>query len=169
VIPGGETGDMCIYDSRAYEKLVGSFMVQRTWSNAAAQAGLDPCVPNVAGPYVNAAPDVDEVVTLDRSATAHFRTTGVSVPTGQSRTIAVRLFSTAPTSDWTVEAHDLGFESGGPMTLTFKWDKPSGHNGDVLHLTITRTADGSIGGTELMLVSNVSSTVQTVWFAFVAN
>jgi hypothetical protein len=169
VVPGGETGDMCIYDSRAYEKLVGTFMVQRTWSNASAQAGLDPCVPGVAGPYINAAPDLDDAVTLDRSATAHFRTTGVTVPTGMSKTIAVRLFSTAPANDWTVEAHDVGYESGGPATLSFKWDKSSGHNGDVLHLTITRTADGSIGGTELMLVSNVSATEQTVWFGFVAN
>ena len=169
VVPGGEIGDMCIYDSRAYAKLVGSFMVQRTWSNAAAQANLDPCVPNLPGTYADAAPDLEDVVILARSANEHFRTTGVSVPQGTSKTIAVRLFSTAPTGDWKVEAHDVGHDNGGAATLSFQWDKDTGHNGDVLHLTITRTAAGPIGGTELMLQSDVSSTQQSVWFGFVAN
>ncbi len=65
-----EVGDMCnVSESpdRLYRRLVGDFVVQRTWSNRAALAKQDPCVPAITEAYFNAAPDFHESVKLFRS------------------------------------------------------------------------------------------------------
>ena len=57
---GGNSGSF-----NAYIRGVGDFMVQRTWSNAAAKAGHDPCVPAPATPYIAAEPMFTESVPFD--------------------------------------------------------------------------------------------------------
>lgn len=157
--PGAEIADMCALEPQSFEKLVGSFYVQRPWSNASALAGHDPCVPVLSQPYFNAAPVLTNDVNI--AFDMHYvATKGVQVPIGMSRTVPVQLFSDAPTADWMVQAIDTTTPPG----LTFSWDRQTGNNGDTLHLTITRTAMSS---SEIIFESTSGSTIN-LWFAFVS-
>jgi hypothetical protein len=64
---GGEVADLCTNGIDASFIPPGStYMVQRTWSNAAAMAGTAPCVPVPAGdPYFNSYPTLPDTVTLN--------------------------------------------------------------------------------------------------------
>lgn len=142
--PLSELADVCLYDGDP--AFFGQYAVQRAWSNRAAAAGLDPCVPAGRNGYYAAAPD-----TLDQVPFEGGTVLGVSVPVGTSRTLDIRLFSTSPVPDWTV------FAGEGPMSapgtsLTFAWNEQIGNNGDVLKLTVSRVADGPIGGASVFLL-----------------
>src|SRR5262249_39079864 len=81
----------------------------------------------------------------------HTTSKGVSIPVGQSKTITVRLFSHAPTSNWSVSA--LDFSSAG-NNLQFTWDAQTGNNGTVLHLTIkVLQKDTDFNGEPFLIVS----------------
>jgi hypothetical protein len=177
----GEVGDMCILESYDHQvgRLVGGFWAQRTWSNNAANAGLDPCVPAIPNEvYFGATPDFAVTVPLIGEANTSagglrdYMTPGISVPVGESVTIPVQLFSTAPMANWLVFAFEDRFGHRGPSTLKFGWSRQSGHNGDVLELTLTRTADGPLAGSAFVIVSeaaNAGASATTlnssVWFA----
>jgi hypothetical protein len=179
----GEIGDMCVYaesPERVDQRLVGKFLVQRMWSNAAAEANRDPCVPSIAEPYFVAIPDLRDQVWLGASSGGTF-TTGLQVSLGEFKTVDVHLSSTGPMADWIVYAAevpgpmpDSGVTSSAP-TLAFWWDKQTGHNGDVLKLTINRLADGPMGGTTVGIYSFPNwaeadaGTNWNAWYAFVAN
>ena len=47
ITPGGGIADLCAFEPQSFQRLVGTFMVQRIWSNAAAAAGQDPCTPGL--------------------------------------------------------------------------------------------------------------------------
>jgi hypothetical protein len=167
--PGAETGDFCEYLDNAYRPLVGSFIVQRTWSNAAAKAGHDPCVPST-GPYIAAAPVLTEDVAMTDGPVGPQMTKGVKVPIGTPKTIEVDLFSDVPTSDWTVTAIDLASAfDGTAKELMFTWDKQKGNNGDKLHLTITRVRAGSFGGSEFLITAKNATEDVSQWWAYAAN
>ncbi len=145
---GGEIGDMCEHraDARARPDDL-EYEIQRSWSNRAAAAMADPCVPAIDGrAYFNAAPSLPDTVTildLDRVRVVSAR--GVTLPEGGSRTIDVRLFSTAPTrGPWRVAARETPVPGAAPA-LRFSWDRASGVNGDVLHLTISARDDATDG------------------------
>jgi hypothetical protein len=166
--PGGELGDMCEYVRSAEQRDVGSFLVQRTWSNASAAAGHDPCVPALDAPFMGATPVLDEDLPLDLGDGA-VTTKGVQIATGTSKTIEVDLWSDAPAVDWTVKAYDLAsYFSGQPEELQFAWDKDGGNNGDKLMLTITRARDGD-GGSEFVISAHTPDTTVSLWWGFVAN
>ena len=158
-VPGAEIADMCDLEPQSFQRLVGPYMVQRTWSNASALAGHDPCVPVLPGPYFNAAPvlTAKQNITFQGEVTT---TNGIPIALGETKTIDVRLFSDAPTSDWSVDALD----TTNPPGLTFAWDKQTGNDGDTLHLSITRTA---AAGSEIVLESRSGATTN-LWFGFVA-
>jgi hypothetical protein len=139
--------------------------VQRTWSNAAARAGHDPCQPELPGEvYFNAAPvlpDMGQISVQGQSVTVR----SVKIPVGGSMTIPVQLFSEGPTGPWTVTASDL---SKGNLSLSL--DKTTGQNGDVLHLTIKVLGAGQ-GNMEPFIVKSVQSTQPQHgdWFGVVTN
>ncbi len=145
---GGEVGDMCEQRSDAsFRPDDLEFDVQRSWSNRAAAATLDPCVPAPAGAvYFNAVPSLPETLTLygrDRQRTVSAR--GVIVPAGGSRVVDVRLFSTRPTTgSMRVSAREVTLPGQIPA-FRFAWDHSTGLNGDVLHLTLTATQDAPEG------------------------
>jgi len=168
LMPLGEIGDMCAYEPQSYQRLVGAYMVQRPWSNASALAGHDPCVPVLGDPYFNAAPVLNDSITIDYYG-QNVTTKGVQVPLGKSKTIDVQLFSDGPTQDWTVQAVDETYGTNQPAQLTFSWDSQSGNNGDVKHLTITRVANGTHAGTEMLLYAQRGLTTANMWFGFVGN
>lgn len=158
LVTDGEVADMCEFNDDANVVPPGSsYMIQRSWSNAAAARGDDPCVPSVTTtPYLNTFPALSSITAS--GIAAGFVTQGLSVRIGQTRTIALTLSSAAPTDKtWTVKAYDydldvLGQSSAG---LSLSLDKTSGRNGDVIHLTLVpRKADAQIGGEAFLLVSD---------------
>ena len=166
--PGAELGDMCEAAPAAYQPLVGSYMVQRTWSNVSAAAGHDPCVPVLDQPYVGAEPELADLTITTHNGTM-IQTQGVTVETGTPVTIPVDLFSDAPTRlDFSVQAMDANQLFGGASAFSFAWDNTYGHNGDKRMLTITRTAAGTGRGGELAIVVRVNNYVTSLWFAYVA-
>jgi hypothetical protein len=171
LVPLSEVGDMCTYEPQSNQRLVGNFMVQRTWSNASAKAGHDPCVPLLTDPYFNSVPVLDENVTINFGGQGgQGQTKGVKIPVGTSKTIEVDLFSDAPTTDWTVQAIDMqSYFYGGSPDLTFTWDQQSGNNGDKLHLTITREKKGQYNGSEFIFYSQKGIKIANLWFGFVSN
>lgn len=96
----------------------------RSWSNLAAAAGHDPCVPApepATRPYFNVAPSTDRV----------------SIGLGQSMTLDLNAFSDGPMPDWTVTAVDVSHANGGTANAaTFTLDGSSANDGTRLHLTI---------------------------------
>jgi hypothetical protein len=162
--PGGELGDMCEYAASSFQRLVGNFLVQRTWSNASAAAGHDPCVPTLPTPYVGAAPVLPDMLSV-----GNVPTYGVNVGLNQSVTIEVELFSDAPSSvEWQLKATDVGALNNQPTTLSFSWDRTAGNNGDKLHLTITRTAQSSAQGpSEFVIGSHLNGMSVSLWWGYV--
>ena len=145
---GGEVGDMCEQRSdAAFRPEDLDFDIQRSWSNRAAAATLDPCVPAPSGAvYFNAVPTLPDTLTLngrDRQRTVSAR--GVIVPAGGRRVVDVRLFSTRATSgSMRVSAREVAVAGQAPA-FRFSWDRVTGTNGDLLHLTITATAEAPEG------------------------
>jgi hypothetical protein len=170
LLTDGEVSDLCEFDLDQYLKAKDiTHSVQRSWSNAAAKAGKDPCVPTQGAVYFNSVPVLDEDVTMSYYG-QKVQSKGVKIPVGQSKTIDVQLFSEAPTSGkWQVAAYDYGALYGVNSTLDFTWDKTSGENGDVLKLTIK--AKGKVnqfGGTPFMVESTLGDQ-DNIWIGFVAN
>ena len=166
--PGGEVGDMCEFVGEAAQQLVGTFYVQRTWSNLSAAAGHDPCVPVLSTPYASAAPMLTDDASFDDGTGTPKTTKSVKIPVGMTKTIDIALYSDAPTADWTVKAIDAAQLYGSPKELSFTWDKTTGNNGDVLHLTITRVSAG-MGGSEFLISSRPSGVSDSIWFGYVSD
>jgi hypothetical protein len=140
----GEVGDMCAGLNDAFIKPDDfPFFVLRAWSNKAAAAGNNPCVPAPADPYFNAMPAANEAIFIEPAAYGPLTTRGVSLANGQSKTIDVHLWSSAPTAPWTLIVKEKNPTS--PPALALSLDKTSGKNGDVLHLTITAKNVGKQG------------------------
>ncbi|MFT3764420.1 MAG: hypothetical protein QM820_02715 [Minicystis sp.] len=136
LITGGETADMCEFDADSFVIPKGSkYMVQKSWSNAAAAAGKEPCIPATEGaPFFGVSPVLPDQLSITG---VPFLTSGVKIPVGQSKTIDLQLFSNAPTQGpWKVTAYDLNAFFGGSPNLELTLDKATGQNGDVLALTI---------------------------------
>ncbi len=168
IAPGAEVGDMCEYVATANNAMVGAFRVQRTWSNVSAAAGHDPCVPAPATPYRGAAPVVADDISIDDGNGGTRMTKGVSVPLSMSKTIDIQLFSDAPTDDFTVRAVDANVLFGSASELTFALDKPSGHNGDTLHLTVTRKT-ATQTGSEFLIVVGAQGMATSLWWSVAGN
>jgi hypothetical protein len=156
---GGEVSDMCQNNADAYFKPTGAtYTIERSWSNAAAAAGTNPCVPVPnSNPYFNSVPVLGDAITLQYNG-APWKTTGVKIPVGSTKVVDVELFSDAPTSGpWSVTAYDLtDYLGNGKASLTLSLDKASGNNGDVLHLSITvMSVDASLGAEGFVLVSDL--------------
>src|SRR5262249_20812688 len=140
VISEGEVADMCEFDGDQYMTPTDmTYMVQRSWSNKAAMAGKDPCVPLPTPPdvYFNSAVVVSDIIPVNFFGST-LMGKGVKIPVGQSKTVDVDLFSEAPTAGpWKLKVIDYNQAYGGSANLTFSLDKDTGMNGDVLKLTIT--------------------------------
>ncbi len=153
--PFSEIGDMCMADPKLWMQPADlPYTVQRAWSNAAARAGKNPCVPAGAWTYFAAAPVFDGVVPISFDKFQwKGQTRGVQIPVGQSKTIDVALFSEADTDAWKVLAYDLSALQGNPANLALTLDRATGKNGDVLKLTITPLRQTPEGGARFVLYS----------------
>ena len=95
MLGGGEVGDLCAQEPGAFTQFPElAYTVQRTWSNAAAMASHDPCVPALANEvYFNAVPELNDTITIG----GMFTMLGVQIPVGQTKTIDLDLFSDGDT------------------------------------------------------------------------
>lgn len=129
------------------------FVVQRTWSNAAAAAGEPPCVPSAAGEVaIDAAPAPSTIVRAAISTNPSvppINTLGVQIGVGGTGTVPLHLHSSAPTAPWKVTATEMGSQ-----VLQLSIDKPSGSDGDTLQLTIKVTATNGVSAQELVRVTS---------------
>jgi hypothetical protein len=152
--------------------------VQRLWSNRAALAKHDPCVPFGMSPYFNAAVVAPDVVTATDFAGNQFTTGGVHLPVGQTRTIELYLYSDIPTKPWSLAVHDatsynatclvsIGTPASGPApqcpdpSVDSSLDRDAGKDGDKIHLTMTQRAS-ALNGTHFLLITNTLGDAQTV-------
>lgn len=177
---GAEIGDMCEHDSdlsaREDSTANGTTSIDymaRVWSNVAARAGHNPCVPQRSPQlnndvYFNSVPQLDDKVQVVRGGAGVAR--GVVIAPGQSKTIRVHLFSDGPTyGQWNVHATWLKMSTDSDQDpLTFTWDKTSGQNGDVLNLTITAPKAPMPDGAVFKIESRYAG-MTTIWTGAVAN
>jgi len=146
---GGEIADMCEFNSDSnYIPSGATYMVQRSWSNAAALAGTNPCLPvPPTGPFFNSMPVFSGLVTADFYGEPA-QTRGVQVPVGASATVDLQLYSQAATSGpWTVSVYDLNYyTTGGPAANEVTLNQTTGTSGDVLQLTVKALSAAPNGG-----------------------
>ena len=166
IMAGGEVADMCQYNSDSYDVPPGStYMIQRSWSNMAAKAGTNPCVPvPTTAPYFNSVPSLPDMLTVSGFGAAP----GVKIPVGQKKTIDVDLFSEGPTTGpWSVVLYDGDFVNTGTHYLNLSLDKTSGQNGDTLHLTIEVLKADTTYGVVPFILSSTLNGQNNLWMGLV--
>lgn len=179
-LSGAEIGDMCEHDSdlsaREDSQVNGTTVTDymaRIWSNQAARSGHNPCVPPRSPllnneVYFNSVPQLDDKVQVVRGGAGVAK--GVVIAPGQSKTISVHLFSDGATyGQWNVHATWLKKSTDSDQApLTFKWDKTTGQNGDVLNLTITAPKAPMPDGAVFKIESRYGG-MTSIWTGAVAN
>ncbi len=138
------------------------YRIVRSWSNAAAAAGHDPCVPAFAPslPYFNSVPDLPDMVPAEMGAG---KVLGVELVHGKPKTIALRLFSDGATSGpWKISVLDRSALFNQPAMLGFKLDKDTGVNGEIVHLTINPLALTAGAAADFEIYSELNGH-QSVW------
>ena len=129
-LEGGEVGDLCVTQDSSDEYQESGFTVQRIWSNIAAKASHDPCVPAPAGDiYFNVAPSSETF----------------NLKVGAKKTIQLTAFSDAPTANWTISGVDYAQAFEGTQSLQFDFDKTTVNNGTKVNMTITVLAAAAAG------------------------
>jgi len=170
---GNEIGDMCDSVSQTILDDTG-YVVPRIWSNAAAAAGTDPCVPHPSGDvYVQAAPDGLEDLSISTSLSPALTvmSRGLQIAVGSTQVIPIRLFSDAPTAPLTVWTEQIAVAGATPdrPDLSLALDKHSGVNGDVLQLSVTVNADTAGYGHEVFVLHTQLGSSLSTWPVVVAN
>jgi hypothetical protein len=172
---GGEVGDLCEHDASSdYFDAELGYEVQRIWSNAAAAAGGDPCVPRADGDiYFGATPMVSDTMVLNFNTPSSkpIAATGVQILIGHSKTIPLELFTQQPMGAIDVWADEYPIDPTvqQPGDLSFSVDRASGDNGATLQLTITVNSDQYGEGHEYFVVYAQSGDVQHRWPVVVGN
>lgn len=154
---GGEVADMCeLQDDTYFVPDDLGFSVQRVWSNAAAKAGSNPCVPAAPGPYFNVAP------VLPRIDTGAELTQGVVVYSGESKTVKFDFYSDGPTDlfDITATPYELSssFTLKATTTVTATVTPSAGKNGDRGSLTVHTVQHSPFGLAIIVLTSTLGKT-----------
>jgi hypothetical protein len=164
---GAEVTDRCMYEPAAYGALVGGRSVARSWSNAAAATGHDPCVPAISGTYFNAEPIFPELLAL-RLGNGKTAARTITVHVGETRTIDVAPFADGPLAEFTLEAKDGSQLFGGDRELELDLDDGTAHPGEIRHLTIKRVRASATGSSAFLLWSH-TKTAGHQWWGVVAN
>jgi hypothetical protein len=143
----GEIADLCEFADTAFWKppMLG-YEVQRTWSNAAAAAGHDPCVSDGMTPYYQTIPATDATIPFSGGEPFSSTVTGFAIPIGKTAWVPMRAFADGSTGPLVVELIDY---SGmfGSSTLAFSPQTITVQPGDTFHIAITALdVDWSVGG-----------------------
>jgi hypothetical protein len=170
LLGGGEVGDMCAQFDGVFTKFaeLPDYTVQRTWSNKAAKAGQDPCVPALPNEvYFNAAPVLDSISISIFGQTVSVD--GDQIAVGQSKTIELDLFSSGPTGGpWTLSALDGAGLRGQTPQLKFAFDNATGQNGDKVNMTVTVVSAGRRNRESFIIISQLG-TQKNLWIGEVGN
>jgi hypothetical protein len=141
-----EVGDMCEFDQSAFYQPSGyPWYVQKTYSNRAAWAGTQPCVPADSPEYFYAAPEVPDIESIDLTGTGPQPTAVVRIAVGASVTIPVLLVGSAGVTTMQLQAYDLNQFTGQPTVLSLTLSASSGAPGETVQLTITKTSAEPMG------------------------
>jgi hypothetical protein len=105
-----ETADLCIGTRFIDTTSTATYEYQRSWSNSAAAAGGDPCVPGLGQPYYSASPSQE----------------WYAIAAGQTVSIPVTGWSTSATQDWLVEPY---LANASPRFAGLKTDPPGAGGG----------------------------------------
>lgn len=171
VLAASEVADMCSWEMPSVSKLTGvDFQTSRVWSNKAAAAGHDPCLPAPTDPYFATVPDLPDEAPIpeyeEYGANGKIviggTTKAVKVAVGQTVTIDLDLYSDGATSaDWTPVPQEI-VAGGVEPSLTLSLDRPSGTNGEKLHLSITRNTAITPGhGNSVLIYSAIGDRTPT--------
>jgi hypothetical protein len=152
-----ENGDACeFYDDAYYKDTELGYAAQRLWSNAAAIAGKNPCVPAPSEPYFNVTTLSQDTVTTTGTTGLMHTARGFQIKPGATKTFDIGFFSDVPTADWQVDAVEgNGFSTPSMQHLTASVDKPKGNNGATATVTVNVTSAPSKGNQ--LLVTLISS------------
>lgn len=157
-----EVGDLCEFDQSAFYQPPGfPWYVQKIYSNRAAWAGTNPCVPADTPDYFYAAPEVPDTASLDLVGTGTpVPTAVVHVPVGTSVTIPVLLVGSADIPSMQLQAFDLNQFTGQPTVLSLSLSAASGAPGSTVQLTITKNSaeSGGAGGFAILSQSGQTET-----------
>jgi len=145
------------------------FVILRAWSNAAAASGQDPCQPSPTQFYFNSAPVLPDTVSfLDADFNKTFTTKGIKIPLNSTRTLTLQLFSTGDIAPWNLSliqySNDQAF-----TTVTYSFDRTSGSNGTVVHLSLTPTVTDPEFGAEFMEIQSNYNGHITFWPFVITN
>jgi hypothetical protein len=163
---GGEVGDMCAAQIQSFTQFSEfPFVVQRAWSNKSAAEGHDPCVPALPGEvYFNSAAVLPDLVNLPGLGQVH----AIKIPTGQTKTIEVELFSDADTGEpWTVSAQDLATQNFQAPELELNFEQNQGQNGQKLKLDIT-VLQASPYNAEVFTITSELHGTKNLWVGLVS-
>ncbi len=169
VFGGAEIGDMCEHLENAGAWSTDGDRIARVWSNQAAAAYHDACVPSDQpdGPGFYSVPVLNDVLQLQANGAggvAH----GVAIPPGGQVSIPVQLLSDGPTyGDWRVSVQAVP-DINGATPVSFALDRRQGHNGDVLHLNIQMPQTPLPDGVMFKLVSSLGGRT-SIWTGVVGN
>jgi hypothetical protein len=142
---GPEVADVCAAVDTDLAATESGFAVQRSWSNASAAAGHDPCVPLPAGEvYFNVAP-------AQGSET-------IALAAGESATLALYPFADDASAQWQVSAVAA---NGSP--LAFQLAPATATPGAVVALTVTLQSKPALGVDQLYGVVSQSGTTTHAW------
>jgi hypothetical protein len=130
-VGGGEAADLCsdFLGLGQDQTIEAGFLVTRVWSNAAAAAGGDPCLPSSSAVYINAAPEKWLL----------------TIPVGGSTTFQATAFSSSATANWTLVGGDLNTsatDTSPYLTVTINGAKSASvNNGDKVTVSVTLKQD----------------------------
>jgi hypothetical protein len=166
VISGGaELGDMCEhFASSLYKPADLGYTIQRTWSNYAAVAFSDPCVPMPPSEtaYFAAVPDAQDTIMLTDGSGIHMP--GTNIPIGQTGVVEIDFASSGPTDDWTIDAIE-DISTDGVQALDISFDRTTGQNGNLVHATIKTTHRPRTGVAFYIIRSTLGSNKTGWWGA----
>jgi hypothetical protein len=137
---GQEVGDLCVNEGDVYE---GGFALQRSWSNAAAAAEMNPCVPPPDGPYETVTTMPPDVQMVAAGMTVSWTLTG---------------WSTMPSEPpWTINIVGADNSAYSPTQLGPQFLNGTSsyviHNGSHVRVTLTVPASansGDFGGVQIL-------------------
>lgn len=143
---GGEVGDLCEWSQSS--TLDSGYTVARIFSNSAAAAYHDPCVPGQAMPYYNVFPLEGEVLTGDA---------------GTPVTFTIEGFSDTRVADWRVSAA----QQAGNIRVTSTLSSQMINNGRTVTLTVNLPATATSGSYAVLQLSSSPATGfrgRQVWY-----
>lgn len=149
-VTDGEVADLCEFvQTFLWTDAPGmTYAIQRSWSNAAARAGTDPCIGSPAAAYYQSVPDQPDALTISLFG-GSVTTKGTKVAVGASGTITLHVVGTPGSGPFTVTAHDVASTYFNATTPLLTFTQPTGMFalGDTVTIPVTvKAKDRNLGG-----------------------